>query len=732
MNPLLPEFPAWLLVIALPVLAVWSAWRSAAGRSRRLRAVLAGLRGVAAVCILALLLNPGHWERPIKAVRAEWTVLLDRSRSMAWRDAPGGTTRFAYAATAAGRFAGAVHGKRKVRIIAFSRSPQAVVSAKRAEGLTPDGDGSDILGAVRAVLTRYQSVPERLAGVLVLSDGACVPAGDPDPVAEQALAMHVPLNVLPVGGPVRTPDIAVRSRRTLGTAFAGQHFEVILDVSARGCGPVEPEVRLSGPETDLSRRVRIPDNAAAVCRFRITAPAKAGSYSFTAKLPGWQGERNLLNNTAVITVQVLDTRLHVLLAEGLPHWDSKFIAQVLRRQNYIALTELYRLGPGRFRCIDSSKKTVSGTAFPQRIEDLDRYDIVILGKAADAFITGAVAEVVRAYLNDGGVLVFARGRPNRAAHWDLERMLPLVWENEVVADRRWRPTDLGQRVGLFGELLPGPGDPLWTALPPVPRLNRARPASPFSMVLAEAARPGGRTSAVPVLAVRRFGRGLCMSVNAEGLWEWDFFPREARSSAFYGDFWPALLRWALRFNDCLPGKAFALRAPHRAVKVGEPVTLAVLARHPNRNSGDRPLQLRIQHQGHDTGPVAAVPVARGVWEGQFSPSAPGIFLVSLRLPGKNGLEAVVRAAVQVDAPPSEDTDPGARPDFLRKLAEGSGGSTVSMEKLGELAAGQARPASPQDTTQRVWQPRWDRASLLLLIAFVLAGEWYMRRRMLLP
>ncbi len=732
MNPLLPELPAVVLAGALWAAAVWSAWRSAAGRSPGLRAVLAGLRGIAAALALAIVFNPGRWVRRIKRAGAEWIVLLDRSHSMAWADAPGGASRFAYAAGAAARFARLAPAGRRVRILPFARALEAAVRPRAVRRLVPDGAGSDIAGAVQAVLNRFQSAPERLAGIVVVSDGACIPPADPGPAAERALAMHVPVNVLPVGGPVRVPDLALRPRRMLWTAFAGQKLGLIFDLTACGCGPVEPEVRLTGPGANVVRRVRVSGGETAECRFAISAPAHAGWYRYTAAVPDWPGERNRMNNRVELSVQVLETRLRVLLAEGLPHWDSKFIARVLRRQNYIALTELYRLGPGRCRRIDPSNRPGAAAGFPRRLEQLEQYDIVIFGKAVDAFTAGAVAEEVRAFVEGGGVVIFARGRPSRASDWLLKDWLPLVWAPGKAAQQSWRPTDLGRRLGLFGELLPAPGASLWSALPPAPWLHRARAASPLSLVLIEAGRAGAAGAAIPVLAARRFGRGLWVCVNSGDLWQWDFFPKQPKASAFYHAFWPALLRWSLRFNDALPGREFAVRTPQRPVKLGQPVSLAVFARHPRRFVNSRTvLSLRVRRRGEARGiAVSAEPAGAGVWEAEFVPDAAGMFEATLAVPDRSGAERAVRGVFQVMPPPVEDANPSARPGFLRTLAAASGGQALSLDTLGAAVAAPAE-VSPQNTAGRTWRPAWDRTAYYLLIAIALSVEWILRRRTLL-
>lgn len=82
------------------------------------------------------------------------------------------------------------------------------------------------------------------------------------------------------------------------------------------------------------------------------------------------------------------------MAEGAPYWDSKFLAQFLRRQPSFDVRSIHMLTQERFYSINTGEETgakADGESIPSSLEDFLRFDMVILGKGAERIITPARA-----------------------------------------------------------------------------------------------------------------------------------------------------------------------------------------------------------------------------------------------------------------------------------------------------------------------------------------------------
>jgi hypothetical protein len=111
----------------------------------------------------------------------------------------------------------------------------------------------------------------------------------------------------------------------------------------------------------------------------------------------------------------------------------------------------------------------------------------------------------------------------------------------------------------------------------------------------------------------------------------------------------------------------------------------------------------------------------------FALDEPGAYRIEASLPRGDGQETAY-AALEVRAPPGELMELSADPDFLKGLAEESGGRLVAEGDLAEVARLMAPREVAADTGATSWQSRWDRAWLLLLTSGLLATEWFLRRR----
>jgi hypothetical protein len=159
---------------------------------------------------------------------------------------------------------------------------------------------------------------------------------------------------------------------------------------------------------------------------------------------------------------------------------------------------------------------------------------------------------------------------------------------------------------------------------------------------------------------------------------------------------------------------------------------------------DQPVRVRVARRG--AGGQTFAPVVR-VWRNgelaaEVSPGAvPGQSeeweaIFSVGLPGAHRIELVAGEAVKpavyetllVKAPPAEEEDLSADPEWLEELASATGGRVLDEARLaGWLGpAPESEELSTQENAR--WVSRWDRGPWLVLVAALFAAEWILRRR----
>ena len=110
-------------------------------------------------------------------------------------------------------------------------------------------------------------------------------------------------------------------------------------------------------------------------------------------------------------------RLKVLLLEGQPFWDTKFLAQSWRKDERIDLTQITQVSWKKQAKI-VTRGDQENIQLPQKLDDLLRYDVIVLGRGVENLLDPQTASLLVSYVADhGGRVIFTRGRaydPNTA------------------------------------------------------------------------------------------------------------------------------------------------------------------------------------------------------------------------------------------------------------------------------------------------------------------------------
>lgn len=729
-NPLMPL--EYLLLLGGLLLAATArlAWRTAAHCRPGKRLVLAALRLGATAMLLLVAANPGRWERSDAETGREAVVILDRSASMATEDAGGTGSRWQQAQSVASA----------VRHAA-GRESTVVVHAAAAEldpyspEARPEGTATDLVGAGRTLLERYRGSGRQLEGILLVSDGRQTGGREARELAEHARAMDCPISVVPLGAAVAEPDLSVTMERRQYVALPGQRLTVSCTLHNDGLPGISPTLRLLDSAGVEHGRVapQLADSGRHAVRLDVPDLAP-GYHAFRMAVAPWPGEPRTANNTVAFAVLVPERKMRVFVAEGIPSWDTKFFLQLLRRQAFISVVSVSRVTSERYFDVRSDADAVRDSAtaiFPDGLEELGQYDLVLVGRGAEYFLTEARLQGLREYVRDqGGCVLFFRGQPNQSPLPALEALEPVRWDMGVGGrSGQLRPTRAAETLGLFGDVLPGRDDDLWRSLPALRGVRQRAIPKDFAVVLMTAFAEDARAED-PVLVSRRFGKGQILTMDAEGLWQWDFFPVSERAQAIYATLWTQLLQWTVAAAEFLPGQHWGLRLSETSIRLGQPTHATITSR--SREGAGQEVLLRllrddmVEHEQIVRVGTGAVPSAGC----SLLPRQPGLYRVALQAAdGSQALGPCLSLAVQ--PLPDEGTTRSADPAFLEEVAKLSGGAVWQPAEAGRWvdALRQRREMAALGQPHRtVWEPWWTTWKALALIAALLSVEWLIRIR----
>lgn len=710
-DPLIPV--QWVVVVGVVMLcaAIFFQLRSGRRLGRWRSGLLLVVRVVALGAVVFLLLQPSREEK-VALPKREKSVLfaVDDSASMAEAH-EGGATRLD-AARADLEAAGVLGDtERDLRFFRFAGTGEEIGWEDLRE-LRPEGEDTQFDRSVAAILRVARQPPP--AGLVVLSDGHDFELVSPGETASRARSRDFPIYTVAYGTMENARDVSVGIANYHPHTFIRQRTNLEAYLRTFGVGDEQIEVDLlrDGEKVD-SKVVDSGKSSYHQVRFSVVHE-EPGQFEYTFRVAPVVGERELSNNRATTYLNVISERIRILEVEGRPFWDSTFLRRSFARNDKFDIDSLVAFTGERVRPIRSNPSRAEEDLLPPaRVEDLEPYDLVILGREVERVIGLDGIRAIEEWVEDrGGIVVFSRGRAWAQGAKVAEGLEPISWEEGTGRGTRLQVTPQAGGVSAFQLLRETAAQ---DGFPEVVGFAGGDPkplATTFSV--------GGDQA--PAIVYRRFGTGQTMSLGVGNLWRWVFNPKAEYDNNAYDRFWDQLALWLLSNGGVTPSEGYSLRSDTVNLPVGEAINFyfgaqgvdlpAELPELEITLEDQRVTQLALQREGK-----------RKEATGGFSPQAPGRYKARVVLP--DGEEVSVRFIVfQADR---ERIETAMDKGYLEELARASGGRAIGAEEIGEVVANLLHDSADQEPlVKRV--SLWDRGWVFFVLCSLFGSEWYLRRR----
>jgi hypothetical protein len=405
------------LAVVLAAITLFRWWRERRG------AVLAFVRLLVLAALVTVILNPQALLPREQNSKPKLIVLLDTSSSMSTRDVDS-DSRLAAAARALTNNLARLNNDFVLDVRRFDREtrPLDVNQFSRIEL----GDASD-LGAALVSSVSDLGEQKSQAGVLLISDGRSTTPG-PLEAAQLALARSVPLWTYCVGDAVPRHDLWIETASSEALAFSGAEVELAATLRAAGYPNRSFKVEVVKDDKVIEAQEVVPDtNGTARVTVRVKAP-DSGETRYVFRVPAEPDEAETLNNERAIFLRSVGEKVRVLVAEGQPHWDTKFLVQSLKRDPHVDVTAVYRISSTRHLAVVSTagnETRVEKDLFPRTADAMNTFDIIVLGRGAEAFFDTGTEQLLTDFVaKRAGSVVFARGKPYGGRFQPLAKFEP--------------------------------------------------------------------------------------------------------------------------------------------------------------------------------------------------------------------------------------------------------------------------------------------------------------------
>ncbi len=659
-----------------------------------------------------------------------------------------------------------------------------------AAALPPEQQKTDIAAALEKV---GSEMPEdRLAGIVLLTDGQHNAASRVEPLARRFGAKQVPINSIVFGGGARpTIDAAVVGLEAPETVYAKDKVYIHADLKLDGLAGRTVRVTLYDRDQAVdSEEVRVEGDRLRTRVQLADEPREGGLHAYRVKVEEIEGEVLASNNERALSVSVTDDQTRLLVVEGRPRWEFRYLKNLFASRDRTVKLQYVVLHPDEIpgqpprRRVHASaarpKDEPEATALPESEAEWMKFDVIVLGDVEPSAFKPEEMRTLKRFVEDrGGTLIAIAGprhMPHAYAATPLADVLPValkpvgqppsaVGAQPGASDGHWlKSPDERFRFELTPEgrehvitrLAPDPKENLevWASLPDIYWRHPRAPAKEGTLILAYALPPTPpdfmrprSESEVPseetirqrqqyvrdhaLIVVHNAALGRAMFLGTDHSWRL----RYRIGDTHHHRFWGQVLRWATA--DKLPAGTSLVR----------------LGTDRPRYTAEQPVRVRARLTQPDLSPVrsdditavvypaAGAPLRQkmeyvanslGLYSADFGTLEGGTYRVELDGPAVKSLLAA-EGAEKVSA---EFFVEPAIPQEQVELSANRG----LLERVASLTGGAvADPAHPADALAALREPTftipdhrewslWNTWPLLVLIVALAGIEWFIRKR----
>ena len=748
--------------------------RSNAGTPFRcgLAAIRLAIIFLVGLMLYGLHINFSHTSLPVIA------VIIDESASMAFvdeyadasvsekldslADAAGfdSTTRFDIARSQLlandAEFLGKITDNYRLRVYALAGTARAQPTnmaelAEELRRLTPDGSTSKLGTGLREVLTDLRG--NRPTAIIVYTDGVTTDGPTLSEAASYARRKAVPLYVVGIGSEDPTRSLELSNLMVDDAVFVDDYVDLEFNLAATGLEGRQVEVVLrNGTDgKELNRKTVTAASDGEVQRIRISdRPTEIGPIDYVVEVGNLEQELKHPVRPLKKTVEVRKAKIKVLLVQGYPNYEYRYLKNILERDSTIQLRCVLQESDPENVVQDETalsvfpvRRTVPDGVSTEDLTDeneacLFTYDTIIFGDVDTRHLSPLQLQNVVDFVlvKGGGVLFFSGERYNPFTYQDtpLADIMPIDWQAAMTAESlsyagggfSVRPTDLGMtspHMQLGNDLVES--ERLWRQLGELYWMAAVPKLKPGARVLAEhPTMTGEQGQKLPLFCVLHLPPGKVLWHATDETWRWRF----RIGDVLMARYWIQSIRYLSRSSLLGQNQAVQLTADRTAYQRGAPVRLRVQffddRRAPAEEDGvqvviesDKQLNRRVTLQRTAT--------SREAFETSVNNLPTGKYRAWIESPTIG--DAPPSVTFPVLPPPGELERPTMDDAELRLAAKRSRGRYYNVATIGNLMAElpQGRTVSVESGPPLLLWNSW-RLFILLLALFV--TEWLLRKR----
>lgn len=570
----------------------------------------------------------------------------------------------------------------------------------------------------------------QLLGVVLASDGDWNQGLPPVAAAGRLRSIGVPVFTVPVGSPVKLPDLELISFDVPTFAVAGKPVRIPFSIDSSLPRDAQLTVTMTtSDDEEITKQVRV----AAMSRTSDAldwTPTRRGELTLEMDVPTQTAETREDNNSKSAPISIREEKLKVLVIESVPRWEYRYLRNALSRDPGVEVSCLL-FHPGLDKRGGGNSDYIE--EFPPTKELLASYDVVFLGDVGlnDDQLTPLQCQWLRGLVQQqASGLVFLpgwQGRQFELLDTELGELMPVVLDDSQPGGwgsrtpQHFDLTQLGRRSLLTK--LADTAEENWTVWANLPGFQWYAPvvvAKPGTETLCVHQEVSNQYGRLPLLVTRTFGAGKVLFMGTDGAWRW----RKGVEDLYHYRFWGQVVRWMAYRRNMSQGETMRLFYTPEQPEVRQSLSVSAnvmeLSGEPLSNGN---VTLRVEAPSGQTQTVRLKSTGEewGAFAGEVVPVEPGEHQLTLFC-AETGQKLETKLFVQ--GQPLEQVGNPARPEVLEEIARVTRGQVMAMDQIDEMTAWLSSLPDPPVSIRRValWSHPLLAGGLILCLALFWVGR----------
>jgi hypothetical protein len=569
--------------------------------------------------------------------------------------------------------------------------------------------------------------------LVVLSDGQHNTTGSPEEFSTAVKSSGTSIFTVGFGTEVPPPDLSLLDVSAPESVFSKENFQGRLTVNDSMPAGIPANVRIESQGKVLWQKEFITDGKGETSFDFIfpvaqLPPPAPGQRDNTLRSVNVQiaasGDRASLektrsNNVRELAIHLLEKKRKVLILDGRPRWETRYIHNHFDRDDRWQATLIFD---------DMADNAANGTlqlSFPKTRDDLLSYDLIILGDAAlSRFKAENLDWIVEFVEKRGGGLILIDGQRGKLHEWANGKTASLIPVRFVASNNKPQASSIelttdGQRFdALRLSDSPSANTTLWPTLPKVNWHSNVEPL-PAAITLAKAQQP--------TLVFRQVGAGAVLYLGTDELWRWRF----QVADLYHQRLWMQLGAWVAAPPFQIDQKKLSVGTDRLRYSPGEASEIRVRVRNDKGDIiTDAQPRAYLLHDGNEvaTLQLEADPTHVGVYRALTPPLKAGAYEIAVaESPSAPRSEARLSLHVSDTGNPEWATLTMNR-TLLETMATNSGGRFLREEQAATDLPNLLQTLDRKQVITKetiLWSSWWWFGAAILLLTI----EWLMRKRL---